>query len=649
MASYEKTVPVIAETYPGERIWTGCGSNDYFIPSQLSDKVYISNGYSPPIYSGGSVLLFKNRAYFKCDTKDIPSGKTIKKIKYYVYSRYSYSIPLDANDRSFDLSSGWNTIEVEGDDYLTIEQLQDYGGCTRATHAEIDSHLGANKPYAVVTYEDTPPSVPTSLYPYNTTVNARNVIRFSWVHRSKEGLKQKGFTLQYSKDGGSTWTTVTQTTANQYYDLPANTLPLTGQIMWRVKTIDGNGLESNYANGKFSTEVIPQKAPILSSPISGYLDGSKEIIFKWNFLGGTAEDKQNKYDLQYSLNQGSTWTTITKTSTNEQHTISGDTFKSGNVYWRVRTYNAYGDVSPYSEVGSFYVINSPPIPQITDVTNCARPLISWNSVEQQIYELQILKDDKIIFETGTIPSTDRSYRIEDYLEDGEYIAKLRVTNEYSLTSPFAEFMFIIETAKPVKPVIAVYNEEHSVTIKTDNTTLKTLVYRDNKCIGELTDNCFIDYTGENNREYRYFIRAIDKNDNFSDSDIKTGKCRFKDNTLALADNPGEFIKLRYRFNDAPKKVNRIGNIGSLVYFDGREYPATEFTEFKEYSKTLSFSSRTKKELDDLIDLIDKKQTLLYRDIEGENIYGTILSIDYEKAMFGYNVDFTITKTSDYYD
>lgn len=590
--------------------------------------------------------------------------KTVTRWNLYVYCKkgsgnkvqYRYSI-RGATLGSATLQTGWNNIEyvpsfndiLRREDYGKID-IEAWNTDNGSFDIELYTEDSSYKPYIVITYEDTPPAKPTSLYPNNTVVNARNEIRFSWAHNSQEKTPQKGFVLEYSTDGGSNWTTISQTTANQYYDMPANTLPLTGEILWRVKTVDANGLESPYSNGKINTAVVPQKAPALVSPLSGYLDGFKSITFKWNFIGGTAEDKQSKYDLQYSLNQGSSWTTVTNSSNVEEHTFPENTFQSGNIYWRVRTYNNYGDVSPYSEIGSFYVINSPPIPQITDVTNAARPEITWISTEQQIYELQILKNDEVIFETGNIPSmSDKSYKLKDYLNDGEYLARLRVTNEYNLTSPWAEYMFTISTTKPQKPTIRLFSSEYSIVIRTEETSLKTLVYRDDKLIGEIKEGYFEDYTGENRKEYKYFIRVVDENDNFNDSNVRIGRCRFRDNTLALASKPNDFIKLRYGFNSEPKKTTKVGNVGSLIYFDGRKYPATEFTEFKEYAKTLSFFIRSKRELDELIRLIDRKETLLYRDSEGENIYGTTFSIDYEKTTFGYDVNFTIMKTSDYYD
>lgn len=635
MASYTKIIDLIVKHFGGR------------------DEVTTSTITIPPNQYG----------YFHFDKEDIPLGKTITKVDINIYCRTGNGqetvldifMPQGKQLRGVILNSGWNNVVANDIDVIRRVNFSpriDIGNDYNNTRdIEIYTHNSNYKPYIVITYEDTNPYTPSGLYPNNTTVSARGEIKFSWNHRSEEKTQQKEFTLQHSIDNGFTWETISQTTSNQYYDMPANTLPLNGKILWRVKTKDQNNLESPYTNNiEFNTAVVPQKPPILIQPLTGYLDGSGEILFEWDFVGGTAEDKQNKYDLQYSINQGDTWTTITETDNISKHTLPANTFQSGNIYWRVRTYNEYGDVSPYSEIGSFSIINSPPLPQIRNVTNSGRPEITWISTEQQIYEIEIFKDDNLIYSTGKIPSSsDRKHKVENYLKDGNYIAKLRITNEYDLNSPWAEYNFTLSTVKPPRANIEVFSSEYSNTIRGYELGPRNLVYRDNICIGEMKGNIFIDYTGENKKEYKYFIRTVDEEDNFSDSEEKIGKCNFKGNTLALASKPDKFIKLNHRINSIPRKNSTVRNDGSLVYFDGRKYPVVEFTEFKEQVKNLSFTFRTREELEGLIKLIDRKETLLYRDETGENIYGIIFYIDSQKNIFGYDVDFTITKTSDAYD
>lgn len=503
---------------------------------------------------------------------------------------------------------------------------------------------------AAFTTNPAAPLAPTSLYPSGASIDTRSILKFSWAHKSQEATSQKAFTLEYSIDSGVNWTTVSQTTSNEYYNLAADILPPNKGIQWRVKTKDTNDLESTFSSTSFNTGSVPPLTPTLVSPLSRYLDGTMPIVFNWDFIGGTAEDTQGKYDLEYSLDKGSTWTKITTVSSITQHTIAENTFQSSNIYWRVKIYNTYGDASPYSVIGSFFVINIPPIPQIQSVTNSSRPTIQWISVEQQGYELEILDSNKIVFKTGKIHApSDRSYKVNKFLDDGNYLARLRVANEYNLSSPWAEYNFTIETIKPDKPQINVFSGEYSVTLRSNNSDHLTLVYRDNILIGELTNGIFTDYTGENGKYYKYFIRIVDAEDNFADSELKMARCKFKGNTIALANVPEEYLKLRYGLDSIPKKANAFSTQGSLVYYDGRPYPVAEHSEFKSKTKTVSLILKTKKEVDKLLEFINSRETLIYRDADGENIYGAIFSLDYEKNILGYyQIGFTILRI-DYKD
>lgn len=644
-------IPIIKSSNNGRSIVGPASSPTYAYFPMVSDLLYLGTG--PIGLAWNNSLIPNNKKIVSIELKLYANGSIgeTKILRYAEFGEGSEIAYPSPPDKSISLMSGWNSISL---DYPTPTSSVVIGiqfpqsPYTYFNYITFNSHRNANnKPYILVTYDDIPPDKPTSLYPSGITVSTRDVIRFAWLHNSKEGLQQKGFILEYSIDGGTSYTTISETTANQYYDMPANTLPTSGTVLWRVKTIDGNDEVSEYSSASFTLGVVPQKAPIPIAPISQYLDENKPIRFEWSFVGGSGSEYQSKFDLQYSTNGGSTWTTKTVATPNTFYELPANTFSGGNVLWRVRTYNNWDEVSPYSENKSFTVIGSPPIPLISSITNSGRPTIIWQSTNQHIYELQILKDGKVILDSGSIPSTsDRSFKLPIYLQDGNYLVKLRIANEYNLYSPWAEKSFIISTVKPQKPIVEIFGGEYSVTIKVSNISAKTLLYRDSILIGEVIDSIFIDYTGENNKEYQYFIRTIDSSDNFSDSDIKLAKCKFSGNTLALVDNPQDFIKLKTGLNSNPKKSNIFGVGGSLQNYDGRKYPVIEFSEFNNMAKTLSFYVRNKKEIDRLIEMIEKRKIFIYRNRDGANIYGTILSVDYdeEETFYGYEIGFTITKT-----
>jgi len=261
-----------------------------------------------------------------------------------------------------------------------------------------------------------------------------------------------------------------------------------------------------------------------------------------------------------------------------------------------------------------------------------------------LYELEILLDNEVIYRTGIIPNTtEKEHQIPIYLDNGEYTARLRITNEYNLSSSWAEKYFAIDIAKPNKPDITVYNGSFGVTIKTD-TALKSFVYRDNEYLGEMLDGTYKDCTGANDKDYRYFIRVIDSNDSYADSDTKMGRCRLPSNTISLLDKPGDYVKLEYGLDGTPKKDSTFSINATTQHYDGRAYPIVEYSEFRTFEKTLSFHFDNKADVDKLKNLISQNKTLIYRDTDGEVVIGNAITLDYSKSLLGYTVGFTITRT-----
>ncbi|HUH57288.1 MAG TPA: hypothetical protein VL020_02100, partial [Pseudomonadales bacterium] len=110
--------------------------------------------------------------------------------------------------------------------------------------------------------------------------------RFAWQYNSDVGGEQKKFDLQWSVDQ-SDWTTISETTQNTYYDMPANTFPA-GNIYWRVRCYneydevgDYSAIQSFYAIG----------APIIPS-INTIPANSARPVITWSAFS------QQVYQLQ---------------------------------------------------------------------------------------------------------------------------------------------------------------------------------------------------------------------------------------------------------------------------------------------------------------------------------------------------------------
>lgn len=158
------------------------------------------------------------------------------------------------------------------------------------------------------------PTAPTNLTPV-TTKDRAELIRFTWQHNDPNADAQSKFDLDYRLQGSTTWNTVTQNTINQFYDLPAGTLPR-GTIEWRVRTYDQADLSGPYSELKtFFAGDKPSK-PTTLNPIDGSVVSVSNPTVQWSSVG------QVSYNLKVlNANETTTLWETNQTSNNKAHTV----------------------------------------------------------------------------------------------------------------------------------------------------------------------------------------------------------------------------------------------------------------------------------------------------------------------------------------
>lgn len=253
-------------------------------------------------------------------------------------------------------------------------------------------------------------------------------------------------------------------------------------------------------------EDVPPNAPTPTDPIGDYKDNKSVVRFAWQYnsdVGGV----QKAFDLQWSTDQAN-WTTVSLTTANNYYDMPADTLPAGNIYWRVRTYNEYDEVGPYSDIQSFYAIGAPAAPVLNAIpSNTARPVVTWSAFSQQVYQLQVLSGDTVVYDSGIVPGINiRQHKIKAWLTDGEYTVRIRIKNEYDLWSEWGSASVTISTAKPAKPTLTA--QKTSTGIKLTVPVGRMLIYRDGMCIGETSTGEYIDNAVANGKEYTYIARAF---------------------------------------------------------------------------------------------------------------------------------------------
>ena len=112
----------------------------------------------------------------------------------------------------------------------------------------------------------TPPAAPTLVSPTGVFNMAAGSVTFTWLHNPKDGSAQTAAELQYSTNGGTSWTTVTLTTAQSY---TLNPIPFSAgaTVTWRARTKGADANYGDYASSKqFTCYQVPSLNFVASNP-----------------------------------------------------------------------------------------------------------------------------------------------------------------------------------------------------------------------------------------------------------------------------------------------------------------------------------------------------------------------------------------------
>jgi len=130
-------------------------------------------------------------------------------------------------------------------------------------------------------------AMPVSPYaPVTTTPSAGATIdrgvsnRFSWVHFDANGDPQATYSMRYRMTGATEWTTVADSTSNQYRDVAAGTFAI-ADYEWQVATADAGGLMSDWSASGFFTSRDDPTPPVITAPTSGSVAGPTPVTLSW--------------------------------------------------------------------------------------------------------------------------------------------------------------------------------------------------------------------------------------------------------------------------------------------------------------------------------------------------------------------------------
>lgn len=392
-------------------------------------------------------------------------------------------------------------------------------------------------------------------------------------------IKQTSAVFEWRVKNASTSKTISVSGSTTACTVPANTFP-SGTLEWRVKVTANSGTTTTSAWQEITTtDVTPTAKPV--SPSGIVIDATIANRFSWQHIISTGTP-QSKADLQWSAD-GTTWNTLaTVTGKNQYYDVPANKFTSGTKYWRVRTYNTDNTASEWSDKAEFIAINAPSAPSIVIQSTGPRPRITWQTSEQEAYQLTLSSG----YASGTVYGTEKAWRSPVYLADGRYTVRVRVQNKYGMWSEWsAAALPVSHTEGEAITLSAGASHEAALTWQTAGSYDFYLIERDGIAIGRTVQKQYVDHTSIGSVTYRVRGCYADS-DNYGLSNAVTAEI-LPDTAMICDLESGTWQRLP--LSETILRTNRISRTAAIstVHLSGLAYPVAERTEFRDMAMQIS--------------------------------------------------------------
>lgn len=383
-------------------------------------------------------------------------------------------------------------------------------------------------------------------------------------------VKQTSAVFEWRVKNASTSKTISVSGATTACTVPANTFP-SGTLEWRVKVTANSGTTTTSAWQEITTtDVTPTAKPV--SPSGIVIDATIVNRFSWKHIISTGTP-QSKADLQWSAD-GTTWNTLaTVTGENQYYDVPANKFTSGTKYWRVRTYNTDGTPSEWSDKAEFIAINAPSAPSIVIQSTGPRPRITWQTSEQEAYQLTLSSG----YASGTIYGTEKAWRSPVYFADGRYTIRVRVQNKYGMWSEWSAAALPVSHTEGEAITLSVgASHEAALTWQTAGSYDFYLIERDGIAIARTAQKQYVDHTSIGSVTYRVRGCYADS-DNYGVSNSDTAEILPETNMICDLETG---VWLEMRLSETQLRTNRASFAAgvSTVHLAGLAYPVEERSE-----------------------------------------------------------------------
>lgn len=490
------------------------------------------------------------------------------------------------------------------------------------------------------------------------SVNELFTITFS-DSKPKTGIR---YQIQLSLNNGASWKDIIALTDVGVSSFVYNFInePSTSTAKVRVRAYDGQNYGAwDESNGVFTIQHnVAPTMPTNLSPNGVIIDRTKTQRLTWKH---NDDDAQSKAVIEWRLQGTTTWNTLTSIGSEQGYYIDANTFPTGQIEWRVRTYDQQSLVSPYSSIAVFSSAEPTTAPTIllpTSPVNISRPVIKWSGVEQASY--QVLIEDALgetVWDTGEIISGNKAITTGiDLLNGGTYKIKLRIKDSSGLFSTFVDTTVVISYTPPPKPNVSSFINQAGIQFVIENPApdgtepnlLENEIYKqiDEKWVRIATNiiSIYTDYALASQEAVKYRIRALGENGTYSESDVVNVIApKLRGVYLHDVQDP-EMTIHHYKLDGIDGKSEELQREHAFRQFAGRKKLAIEYGVFVEYQRRVTLNLvRDEIGRKRLIQFLEEGSTLLYRDGRGRKFYTALPTLPMDDVFYGNDVSLTFTE------
>ena len=323
-----------------------------------------------------------------------------------------------------------------------------------------------------------------------------------------------------------------------------------------VETLDDNSTATSPTYTFSTVDGTPSVTPV--SPINKIVYGTAD--FKWLYEN-TNGTQQYAYDLDISEDD-STWQTLVSHTVSAETSYSCSIATSGKFYWRVRGYNQDDVASAWSASGSFVNYISPDAPTDVNVTGTGRVTVTWSTNDQIAYQVKVGR-----FDSGWVYSAEKSFFLNEYLENGDYLIMVRIMNSLGIASDWAETVLHQEMSVLEPSATVTMREGYNEIVVTSSGYEHVYIIRNGVVIAEMNGEAYFDY--HCNGDDEYIIRGVMADDTFADYHmVGDYTCR----KPALIDRLNNVLYVNERLDEEPAISSSHSIDVASVQYVGRTKP-----------------------------------------------------------------------------